>query len=175
MMFETSAFHDECHAMRQIYRAGGFGKLVYSEGEYLHDSVEQIPSFHNWRVGLPPQWYPTHATAYYVCVTGGSFTEVTCMGMPSIKKALQAANNVYKNPYGTEIALYRTGEGGMSRMAISWDTHVPGVEAGRVYGQRGYMVGMQYTGDEKKLPDLERRHCRRASGPAATAARTATS
>ena len=36
MMFETSAFHADCHAMRQIYRAGGFGKLVYSEGEYYH-------------------------------------------------------------------------------------------------------------------------------------------
>ncbi len=156
MMFETSAFHDECHAMRQVYRAGGFGKLVYSEGEYLHHSVEQIPSYRNWRVGLPPQWYPTHATAYYVCVSGGSFTEVTCLGMPSIVKELQPANNRYKNPFGTEIALLRTSEGGMSRMGISWDTFVPGIETGRVYGQRGYMVGMKYTGQESKLPDLER-------------------
>ena len=69
MMFETSAFHDDCHAMRQIYRAGGFGKLVYTEGEYYHYSAEPIPSFRDWRVGLPPQWYPTHSTAYYVCVT----------------------------------------------------------------------------------------------------------
>ena len=36
-----------------------------------------------WRIGLPPQWYPTHSNAYYVCVTGGSFTEVSCLGMPS--------------------------------------------------------------------------------------------
>ena len=34
MMFETSAFHDDLFAMRQIYNAGDFGKLVYSEGEY---------------------------------------------------------------------------------------------------------------------------------------------
>lgn len=155
MMFETSAFHDECHAMRQIYRAGGFGKLVYSEGEYWHDSVSQIPSYREWRVGLPPQWYPTHSSAYYVCVTGGSFTEVTCMGMPSVKDAFQPGKNRYKNPFGTEIALFRTSEGGMSRMGVSWDTHVPGVETGRVYGQRGYMTGMRYTGDEKNLPDLE--------------------
>ena len=60
MMFETSAFHEACHAMRQIYRAGGFGKLVYTEGEYFHYMHEPIPSFHDWRVGLPPQWYPTH-------------------------------------------------------------------------------------------------------------------
>ena len=62
MMFETSAFHDDCHAMRQIHRAGGFGKLIYSEGEYYHYMVQPIDSFRNWRVGVPPQWYPTHAT-----------------------------------------------------------------------------------------------------------------
>jgi predicted dehydrogenase len=156
MMFETSAFHDDCHAMRQIYRAGGFGKLVYTEGEYYHYSREQIPSFKNWRVGLPPQWYPTHASAYYVCVSGGSFTEVTCMGMPSLIRELQPGSNAYRNPHGTEIALLRTSEGGMARIGVSWDTFVPGYETGRVYGQRGYMTGMNYTGQEQRLPDLER-------------------
>ncbi len=156
MMFETSAFHDDCHAMRQIYKAGGFGKLVYTEGEYLHHSPVQIDSYKQWRVGLPPQWYPTHATAYYVAVTGGRFTSVECLGMPSLIKELQPQNNRYKNPFGTEIALLRTSEGGTARMAMSWDTFVPGHESGRVYGQRGFMVGMSYTGQEQKLPDLER-------------------
>jgi predicted dehydrogenase len=154
-MFETSAYHAECHAMRQIYQAGGFGKLVYSEGEYLHWSEVQIPSYKEWRVGVPPQWYPTHAAAYYVAVTGGHFTEVTCMGMPSSNDRYKAENNRYKNPFGTEVALYRTSEGGMSRMVMSWDTFVPGIEAGRVYGQRGYMVGMNYAGEEKHLPDIQ--------------------
>src|SRR5262249_30683589 len=45
---------------------------------------------------------------------------------------------------------------GMSRMAVSWDTFVPGGEAGRVYGQRGDMLGVTYTGQETKLPDLGR-------------------
>ena len=98
MMFETSAYHDDCHAMRQVYRAGGFGKLVYSEGEYLHYSAEPIPSFRDWRVGLPPQWYPTHSTAYYVAVTGGHFTEVTCMGMPSVVKRVAAREQRVQEP-----------------------------------------------------------------------------
>ena len=91
-----------------------------------------------------------------MAVSGGHFTEVTCLGMPSVVKELQPGNNAYKNPFGTEVALLRTSEGGMSRMAVSWDTFVPGGETGRVYGQRGYMVGMTYTGQETKLPDLER-------------------
>lgn len=156
MMFETSSFHDELHAMREAYRAGAFGKLIYSEGEYYHHSVEQIPSYRDWRVGLPPMWYPTHATAYYVAVTGLPYVDVTCMAMPSVIDKFQPGQNRYDNPFGTEVALFRTAEGGMSRMAVSWDTHVPGSETGRVYGQRGYMIGNNYHGDEKNLPDLTR-------------------
>ena len=66
MMFETSYFRPDCYAMREIYKAGGFGKLVYSEGEYYHYGVSEIASYKNWRVGLPPQWYPTHSNAYYI-------------------------------------------------------------------------------------------------------------
>ena len=156
MMFETSCFHADLHAMRQIYDAGGFGKLVYSEGEYFHYACAVIPSYKDWRIGLPPQWYPTHSNAYYVGVTGGSFTEVSCQGMPSIRDELQPQNNAYQNPFGTEIALFRTSEGGMSRMGVSWDTPGYGGEVGRVRGQKGSMVGMKYQGLEQKLPNLAR-------------------
>jgi hypothetical protein len=156
MMFETSTFHEDCYAMRQIYQAGGFGKLLYTEGEYLHYSATPIPSYKDWRVGAPPQWYPTHSNGYYVGVTNGSFTEVSCMGMPSLTPMLQPQNNTYKNPFGTEIASMRTSEGGMSRMAVSWDIPNTGGEIGRVYGQRGWMNGMSYQGQEANLPSFDR-------------------
>jgi predicted dehydrogenase len=155
MLFETSTFHQENHAMRQIYRAGGFGKLVYSEGEYYHYMPEPIASYKDWRVGLPPQFYPTHSNAYYITVTGGSFTEVSCMGVPSVIPHLKPENNRYKNPFGAEIALFRTSEGGVSRMAVNWESPGYGAEMGRVRGQRGSMTGTKYEGLEQKLPDLE--------------------
>jgi predicted dehydrogenase len=156
MMFETSAFHDDCHAEREIYRAGGFGKLTYAEGEYYHFAATPIPSYKDWRVGGPPQYYPTHSNAYYCCVTGGSFTEVSCMGTPAWNKLVTPDNNRYKNPFGTEIALFRTSEGGMARMAVSWDTQGYQGEMGRVRGERGSMTGMKYQGKMKKFPDLEK-------------------
>ncbi|MCP4783943.1 MAG: Gfo/Idh/MocA family oxidoreductase [Fuerstiella sp.] len=156
MMFETSYFHEDVHAMREIYRAGGFGKLVYAEGEYYHDSVEQIDSYKGWRKGLPPQWYPTHSNAYFMGVTGGSFTEVSCMGIPSQKKLLQAANNRYKNPFGTEVALCRTSEGGMARMAVSWDTPGDSGEKGRIRGQKGSYYGKYEGPSAKNLPAIDR-------------------
>jgi predicted dehydrogenase len=156
MMFETSAYHDGCYAMRQIYKAGGFGKLVYSEGEYFHYMPNPIASYKEWRVGLPPLWYPTHATAYYVCVTDGSFTEVSCLGMTAKIDHFKPENNAYKNAFGTEVALLRTTEGGMARMTSSFDTRGPGMETGRVRGRLGIMEGMNYSGLQTDLPSLER-------------------
>jgi predicted dehydrogenase len=148
MMFETSAFRNDCYAMRQVYNAGGFGKMIYTEGEYWHYSENPIDSYKGWRIGCPPQWYPTHSNAYYVCVTGGTFTEVSCRGMPSTVARFGKDANAYKNPFGTEIALHRTSEGGMARMAESRD--IPGShgEVGRVRGQKGSMFGMDYEGLE---------------------------
>ncbi len=162
MMFETSCFRANNYAMRQIYKAGGFGKLVYSEGEYFHapgkpaspaekKTVSEPGSYKGWRIGLPPQYYPTHSNAYYVGVTGESFTEVSCLGMPGYRPE----ENQYNNPFATEIALFRTSEGGMARMGVSWET--PGFyrEDGLVRGRKGSFYD-KYEGFEENLPDLVR-------------------
>jgi hypothetical protein len=155
MMFETSCFHEDLYGMRQIYNMGGLGKLVYAEGEYYHYMPVPIDSYKGWRIGLPPQFYPTHSSAYYVGVNDGSYTEVSCLGIPSIIDHLKPENNIYKNRFGTEIALFRTSEGGMARMAVSWDTPGDSGEKGRIRGQKGSYYG-KYQGLEKNLPDLRR-------------------
>ncbi|HAM10037.1 MAG: oxidoreductase [Bacteroidetes bacterium GWE2_41_25] len=155
MMFETSCYYEDLYAMRQIYKAGGFGKVVYSEGEYWHYSEKPLPSYNGWREGGPPQWYCTHSDAYYIGVTDGSFTEVSCMGMPSIKEIHQPGKNRYNNPFSTEISLYRTIEGGMSRMARSGDTPGHDRVVGRIRGLKGSFYE-KYEGLEKNLPDLTR-------------------
>jgi predicted dehydrogenase len=155
MMFETSAFREEGYAMRQIYNAGGFGRPLYTEGEYYHYMPVPIDSFKGWRIGLPPQWYPTHSNAFHICVTGGSFTEVTCLATPSKIEHLTPGGNRYGNPYGTEVALFRTSEGGMARMCVSWDTPGFGAEAGRLRGQKG-TYNEKYEGLAKEIPNLKR-------------------
>ena len=146
MMNETSTFHPALYALRMQYQAGALGKIIYSEGEYYHYSGSPLGSYnpktgnidaHGWRRGLPPQWYSTHSNAYYISVTGGGrLTDVSCMGMPSIVPRLRPENNDYKNPFGTEVALFKTSEGGMSRMAVSWDMRDAHGVNGRVYGQK---------------------------------------
>ncbi len=146
MLFETSAYRNDCYVMRKLYQAGALGELVYCEGEYYHYLDPPIDSYKGWRLGIPPQWYPTHSNAYYVCVTGGYFTEVSCMGFPSSLPLWQKENNVYKNPFGTEIALFRTKEGGVARMAVSWDTPGYEGEVGRVRGQKGSVRDVKFEG-----------------------------
>jgi len=155
MMFETSCFHEDLYAMRQIYRAGGFGDMLYSEGEYFHYMPEPLPSYKDWRKGMPPLWYPTHATAYHVGVTGGGFSEVSCRGTRSTIGHFQPGNNEYRNPFGTETALLRTSEGGIARMTVSKDTAGFGSDTGRVRGQKGSYY-TSYEGTETRLPETRR-------------------
>ena len=156
MMFETSYYHADLHSMREMYRAGDLGKVIYAEGEYWHYFGTPLNAHGAWRTGLPPQWYPTHSNAYYVGVTGGSFTEVSCMGMPSSVPHLQAGNNRYGNPFGTEIALFRASGCGMARMAVSWDTPGKGGEMGRLRAERGSFDGTFIGTDGKPRPLIKR-------------------
>ncbi|MBQ4204997.1 MAG: Gfo/Idh/MocA family oxidoreductase [Thermoguttaceae bacterium] len=140
-MFETSCFHDDVYAARKIYKAGGFGQMVYTEGEYYHYGVGTLEGYKNWRRGLPPQWYPTHSNAYYTCVTGNSYTRVSCIGHVSKLEEYQKGANPWDNPFGTEVALFNTSEGGSARMIVSWDTAGWGGETGRMRGEVGAFNG----------------------------------
>jgi len=149
MMFETSYYHPGLWPMRQIYKAGGFGKHVYSEGEYYHytDGKQPMPSYQGWRDGPPPLWYATHSTAYYIGVTGGTLTHVSGQGKPADWWFLQPGVNKFNNTFATETALYRTSDGGSFRALCCWQS--PGHEGvkGRFRGELGSFEGD--TGDGK--------------------------
>jgi predicted dehydrogenase len=156
MMAETSYFRPDCYGMRQIHLAGGFGQLVYSEGEYYHYHAKPLGSFKGWRIGLPPLWYPTHATAYYIGVTGKRFTSVSCTGFNTGLPEYKPGANKYDNPFTDEVALFQTSEGGMSRMLMCKGVHGLIAERGRVFGEKGWMDGTDYHGVAKDLPDITR-------------------
>jgi predicted dehydrogenase len=145
MMNETSAFHTDCYGYRVRSNAGVLGKIMYSEGEYYHDfGPGGLGSYnpkngkidaYGWRRGLVPMWYPTHATAYHVSATGGRLTEVSALGTEGLYEQFQPQNNPHKNPFGTEIGLFKTSQGGIARIAQSWDMKNAHGEMGRVYGE----------------------------------------
>lgn len=162
MMFETSCFRADLYAMRKLYEAGALGQIVYSEGEYYHGvsltgrpGDDSVASYKDWRRGGPPQWYGTHNNAYHIGVTGGAFTDVSCYGVRNEREMYQAGRNIYGNPFSTEIAMFRTSEGGLSRQARSGDSPGKPSEAGRLRGTKGTFYGT-YEGLETNLPDLNR-------------------
>jgi hypothetical protein len=156
MMAETSCYRADCYGMRQIYNAGGFGRLIYSEGEYYHYRSTPIDSYKGWRIGMPPLWYPTHSMAYYIGVTGKRFTSVSCVGFSADFDAYKPGANRYDNRFTDEVALFETSEGGSSRMLMCKGIRDLTVERGRVFGERGWMDGTEYHGAMKELPDVSR-------------------
>lgn len=157
MMFETSCYREDLYAMKKIYDAGGFGKIVFAEGEYLHYKPDGLPSYKNWRDGMPPMYYLTHATAYHLGISGGHYTEVSCIGRKSHLPYLKDGNNSYANPFGTQIGLFTADDGALSRMMYSNDSIGPFAEEGRLRGERGsYSRTKKYEGELKNLPDTTR-------------------
>jgi len=135
-MFETSVFHDDLYAMERLYAAEVFGHIVYSEGEYCHPhslGTPSLDSYKDWRKNGSPMWYPTHATAYYVGVTHGSFLQVSCHGTALFDKSKRQPNGS-GNIFNSEVGLFRTSEGGLSRMIIC-GSQGEYLEAGRIRGE----------------------------------------
>lgn len=153
-MFETSVFHDDLYAMQRLHAAGVFGRIVYAEGEYCHPHVLGAPalgSYKDWRKNGAPMWYPTHATAYYVSVTHGSFREVSCQGTAPFEESRRRPNGI-GNIFNSEVGLFRTSEGGLCRIIIC-GSQGEYLEAGRLRGEHGGYDwhngrGGGFTGDD---------------------------
>jgi len=127
MMAETSYYHGEVIRSRNLYRLGE--KLLYTEGHYYHHGVTRLGSWKDWRRALPPMYYPTHSTAYYVGVTGKRLTQVSCLGF-RVPGEEWEKNNWENNPFVNEAALFRTSEETMCRINVFWWGASAGGESG---------------------------------------------
>lgn len=137
MMAETSYYHQTVISARSFYQAGKFGRIFSAEAEYHHPGVEEL-FFENgkrtWRHGLAPMHYPTHCTAMLIGVTGERLTEVTSLGWGDDDPILK--DNVYRNPFWNETALFKTNRGTAFRVHVYWRGAEHGTERGQWYGTR---------------------------------------
>ncbi len=129
MMAESSYYRQECIAARELYQAGEFGSLFYSEVEYYHNGICSRPSTPDvWRFGFPPMWYPTHSTGFLVGVTRERIVEVSCIGKWE-EGFPGAGENPYRNPFANEMALGRTDRGNACRYGVFWRVAADGERA----------------------------------------------
>ena len=140
MMHESSYYRQPCIAARELYQAGEFGRLAYSEVEYYHggigtrnNSLSRWQGERSWRHGLPPLLYPTHALGLLVGVTKERIIKVSCLGQRVGKDFPEAKENAWGNPFDNEIAIGLTNEGNICRFNGGWQ-----LAAG---GERGQWLG----------------------------------
>ncbi len=138
MMGETSYYNPAVIYCRSKVASGAFGRIVYSEGDYVHDldlgfyEAFQRSGGENWRsiASFPPMMYPTHALGGVLGVLPTHCISVSCIGMvdehedgvfvPSVSK--------WKNDFSNEIALFRTADGGAIRTSemrrVGYPAHI---------------------------------------------------
>ncbi|MGD8239400.1 MAG: Gfo/Idh/MocA family oxidoreductase [Armatimonadota bacterium] len=140
MMHESSYYRQPCIAARELYEAGEFGRIVFSEVEYYHpgigaahDSLSRWQGKKSWRFGYPPMFYPTHSLGLLVGVTRERIVKVACQGQLVGDDFPASEENEYGNPFNNEVALGYTNEGNVCRFAVCWQI------AG--HGERGQWLG----------------------------------
>jgi predicted dehydrogenase len=126
MLGETSYYYPCAIYCRERYRAGDFGHIVYSEGEYYHDFSHGLYDVYRWRygseweryAGVPPFYYPTHSTSMIVSVTGAHVTHVCGMGF--VDRAgdglFGKGANIWDNPFANEAMLCKLSDGSIARI-----------------------------------------------------------
>ncbi len=137
MMAETSYYQQPTISARTFYQEGRFGNIFYTESEYHHPGLEVLfyeNGQRTWRHGFPPMHYPTHCTAHLVGITRERLTEVTCIGWGDEDPIVR--DNVYRNPFWNEVALFKTDRGNAFRVAVFWKGAHRGTERAQWYGDR---------------------------------------
>jgi len=165
MMAESSYYNQACIFARNLFRAGGFGELFYSENEYYHQLFNLATVLtdkgqlcydpggkRSWRWGLPPMLYPTHSLGYLTGVTKERVLKVSCLGWrgnrPDIRQNPIVADNVYKNPFWSQASIMLTDQNHMCRSNVFW-LCVAGGERAQWFGDKAtlYMGNGGLHGD----------------------------
>lgn len=98
MMMETSMYTFQCLYVKQLIDEGKIGRIQYLRGTHFQD-MESWPEY--W-MGLPPFWYATHAVAPLLYLSGTYATRVQSFGSGVMRNELIAR---YGNPFPIEHAM----------------------------------------------------------------------
>jgi len=126
-MAETSYYYPAVVFSRQKFASGQMGSFVYGEGEYLHDMSHGFTDAYaanggdEWKAtaSFPPMLYATHSVSTILSVTGAQATSVTCIGLQDkIDDGIfDAKVSKWGNDQSNQIALFKTSDGGVMRIA----------------------------------------------------------
>lgn len=125
MMGETSYYYPSSVYCREKLAKGEFGRVFYSEGDYVHDmdlgfyAAYQYSGGDQWKsvASFPPMLYPTHAVGNVLSVTGQHATHVSCIGVKDERGdgVFDKEVSQFDNDFSNATALFKLADGGIMR------------------------------------------------------------
>ncbi|APX02691.1 Gfo/Idh/MocA family protein [Arthrobacter sp. QXT-31] len=125
MMGETSYYNPATVYARQQHAAGKFGRVFYSEGDYVHDmdlgfyDAYQYSGGERWKetASYPPMLYPTHAIGGVLGALPAHAVSVSCVGVKDDRQdgVFDKDISMFGNDFSNATALFELKDGGAMR------------------------------------------------------------
>lgn len=125
MMGETSYYNPATVYAREQQAAGRFGRVFYSEGDYVHDmdlgfyDAYQYSGGERWKetASYPPMLYPTHAIGGVLGAIPTHAVSVSCVGVKDQRDdgVFDKDVSMFGNDFSNATALFELNDGGVMR------------------------------------------------------------
>ncbi|GAB3795163.1 Gfo/Idh/MocA family oxidoreductase [Humibacter antri] len=125
MMGETSYYNPATVFARKKVAEGAFGRIVYAEGDYVHDmdlgfyAAYQYSGGDGWKAtaSYPPMLYPTHAIGGVLGAIPGHAVSVSCIGIVDDRGdgVFDKQVSQFDNDFSNASALFELDNGAVMR------------------------------------------------------------
>lgn len=125
MMGETSYYNPATVFARKKLGTGEFGRVFYSEGDYVHDmdlgfyAAYQYSGGENWKqtASYPPMLYPTHSIGGVLGALPAHAISVSCIGVKDERGdgVFDRKVSMFDNDFSNATAMFELSDGGVMR------------------------------------------------------------
>ncbi|MCS0499882.1 Gfo/Idh/MocA family protein [Protaetiibacter mangrovi] len=126
MMGETSYYNPATVFARQQLQEGRFGRVFYSEGDYVHDmdlgfyDAYRFSGGAEWKstASYPPMLYPTHSIGGVLGALPTHAVSVSCIGVKDDRGdgVFDRDVSMFQNDFSNATALFELADGGAMRI-----------------------------------------------------------
>ena len=126
MMGETSYYNPATVFAREKVAEGAFGRIFYSEGDYVHDmdlgfyDAYRYSGGAEWKrtASYPPMMYPTHSVGGVLGAIPGHAVSVSCLGVRDERGdgVFDREISQFDNDFSNASALFELDNGGVMRI-----------------------------------------------------------
>ena len=122
---ETRYYNPATVYAREQHAAGRFGRVFYSEGDYVHDmdlgfyDAYRYSGGESWKetASYPPMLYPTHAIGGVLGAVPSHAVSVSCVGVSDDRGdgVFDKGVSMFGNDFSNATALFELNDGGVMR------------------------------------------------------------